>query len=108
MIPSRVPGQRLLVQVEAADLGRVGLDGVTNLQHFGCAQRLNGLQAEALLQLGDARTAAIEQLLANRQQIDRHGIALEQRAPVGLVRYLATQQVLDETGLLPRGHAQDG
>ncbi|MCY1404188.1 hypothetical protein D9M71_193900 [compost metagenome] len=100
-------GYRVLVQVEADDLARVGLDRVTDLHDLAVVQRLDSLQAESPLQGSQPLCATVEQLLAHCQQVHRFGIALEQGAPVGAVGDLAAEQVFDQPRLLPRGDAHD-
>src|SRR5471032_2355154 len=103
----RAFGNRVLVQVEADDLGGVRLHRVTNLGGLHVMQQLDGLQAKSFLQAAQAVAATVEKLVADGLEVHRGRIALEQGAPVGAVGDLAAQQVFDETGLLTGRNPQD-
>src|SRR5690606_32655424 len=100
-------GDRIFVQVETVDLRRVGRDRVLNGRDSDVMHRLDGLQAKTLLQRGDTLRTTRKQLLTQRRQVDRLGIPLEQGTPVGLVGYLATQQIFDKARLLTGRYAHD-
>ena len=68
---------------------------------------LQGLQAEPLLQLCKPGATGFKQLRTDRRQVNRLGLTLEQRPPVGAVRHLAAQQIFHQTGLLAGGNTQN-
>ena len=65
------------------------------------------MQTKTLLQLGNTCGGWLQQAITFGAHIQLRRFTLEQGAPVGLVGYLLTQQIFDQTGLLTGRHPQN-
>ena len=99
--------QRLLVEIEGIQPGRVFEHRIADFHRFEAGQDADGEEAETLGEIVDAGLAGLDQAFFLREQIERLGGALEHVAPVGLVGHFLLEQHFEIARLHAAADADD-